>query len=100
VVPPLACRRFEYVVPCVPDGTLDVVTVKAVGVAEVAATTRRVTMAVAVLSNLRVSTVALESVTLTSKEKLPVEVGVPEMVPVVAARLSPAGSFPLAMLQV
>jgi hypothetical protein len=42
----------------------------------------------------------LESVTLTPKEYSPPDVGVPEMVPVPGARLSPAGRFPAVMLQV
>jgi hypothetical protein len=42
----------------------------------------------------------LESTTETTKEELPLAVGVPEMIPVDGARLSPAGSCPEAMLQV
>jgi hypothetical protein len=41
-----------------------------------------------------------ESDTDTPKEKLPVVVGVPEIIPVPAARLSPAGSCPETRLQV
>jgi hypothetical protein len=42
----------------------------------------------------------LESTTETTKEKLPLAVGAPEMMPVFGARLSPRGSCPEAMLQV
>jgi hypothetical protein len=40
-----------------------------------------------------------ESDTAMPKEKVPLIVGVPEMTPVLAARLSPAGSWPDARLQ-
>jgi hypothetical protein len=100
-VPPLADREFEYAVPCVPEGRLDVVMLKAVGPTGAdAAATVRVTVAVAVLSVFPQPVVAVESVTLMPKEKLPLEVGVPEIVPVFVARLSPVGSLPLLMLQV
>jgi hypothetical protein len=68
-------------------------TAKGVGVAGAAATDR-VTVAVADCAD------ELESTTETPNEKLPLAVGVPEMTPVFAARLSPAGSCPEAMLQV
>jgi hypothetical protein len=41
-----------------------------------------------------------ESVTEMPKEKLPLAVGMPEMTPVLDARARPAGSCPVAMLQV
>jgi hypothetical protein len=67
VVPPPAATAFEYAVPCVPEGKLDVVMVKAVDVGGTAAIDR-VTVAVAVLSDIRLPAAALESVTLTPKE--------------------------------
>ena len=36
----------------------------------------------------------LESVVVTVKDELPLEVGVPEMIPVYASRVSPAGRPP------
>jgi hypothetical protein len=87
---------LEYAAPCVPGGRLDVLIVKADDPAE-AGPIDRVTVAVAVLSSRL--TGELESVTFTLKEELPLEVGVPEMVPP-SARLSPAGSLPPLMLQV
>jgi hypothetical protein len=41
-----------------------------------------------------------ESVTEIPKEKLPLAVGMPEMTPVLGARVRPAGTCPEAMLQV
>ena len=41
-----------------------------------------------------------ESSTEMTKEKLPLVIGVPEMMPVFGARVSPAGSCPEPMLQV
>ena len=41
-----------------------------------------------------------ESLTPTVKLELPAEVGVPEMTPVLALSVSPAGKLPLLMLQV
>jgi hypothetical protein len=66
VVPPVAATAFEYAVPCVPEGKLDVVMVKAVDVTGAAAIDR-VTAAV-VVRNLRLTAGELESVTLTPKE--------------------------------
>jgi hypothetical protein len=69
VVPPVAAIEFEYAVPCVPEGRLDVVMLKAVGATGAdAAATVRVTVAVAVLSVFPQPVVAVESVTLTPKE--------------------------------
>jgi hypothetical protein len=82
VVPPLACSRFEYVVPCVPDGTLDVVTVKAVG----ATTSESLTV--------WVCTGLDESTTLNVKLVVLLAVGVPEIFPVAFARLRPLGRVP------
>jgi hypothetical protein len=72
-VPPVAARPFEYAEPCVPEGRLDVVMLKAVGATGAdAAATVRVTVAVAVLSFpppfVAVEVVAVESVTLMPKE--------------------------------
>jgi hypothetical protein len=43
---------------------------------------------------------AVESVTLTAKLKVPAVVGVPEIVPLAAASVRPAGNAPELMLQV
>ena len=66
--------------------------VRGVGVAGAAATVKGI-VAVADCAD------ELESTTEAPKEKLPLAVGVPEMMPVFGARLSPAGSCPEAMLQ-
>lgn len=63
----MAAIAFEYAVPCVPEGKLDVVMAKDVGLAAAAATFM-VTVAVAVLFNLRPPSPKLESVTFTPKE--------------------------------
>jgi hypothetical protein len=87
-------------VPCAPEGRLDVEMLNACGATGAdAAATVRVTVAAVVLFDRSRPVVEVESVTRTPKEKLPVELGVPEMVPVLA-RLSPAGSFPLFTVQV
>jgi hypothetical protein len=67
--------------------------VKAVSVAGAAPTVKG-TVAVADCGD------ELESTAETPKEKLPLVVGVPEMIPVVDVRVSPAGSCPDAMLHV
>ena len=65
-MPPVAARPFEYAEPCVPEGRLDVVMLKAVGATGAdAAATVRVTVAVAVFPR---PVVVVESVTLTPKE--------------------------------
>ena len=56
--------------------------------------------ALMVKGTVAVADCADESVTETPKEKLPLAVGMPEMMPVFGARVSPAGSCPEAMLQV
>ena len=66
--------------------------VRTVGVAPAAAPMVNGTVAVADCAD--------ESVTEIPKEKLPLEVGMPEMMPVPGARVRPAGSCPEAMLQV
>jgi hypothetical protein len=77
VVPPLACSRFEYVVPLVPDGRDEVVIARATG----ATTSVRVTDIVCAGLD--------ESVTLKVKPVELLVVGCPEIIPVDAARLSP-----------
>jgi hypothetical protein len=77
----------------VPEGRKDELMVSGVGTTGGGATDM-VTVAVADCTD------ELESTTETPNEKLPLAVGVPEMTPVFAARLSPAGSCPEAMLQV
>jgi hypothetical protein len=77
----------------VADGRVDEMIVKGVGVAGAAAI-NRVTVAFADCAD------ELASVTVTPNEKLPLAVGVPEMIPELAARLSPAGSLPVVTLQV
>jgi hypothetical protein len=83
VVPPLACSRFEYLVPLTPEGKDDVVTVRAKG----ATTSVRVTDFVCGAG-------LDESVTVKVKLLELLVVGWPEMIPVDAARLSPAGRLP------
>ena len=67
-----------------PEGKVDEVIVSG----GVAAVTVKEMLAVAVCCT------ALESVTMTEIRKLPLAVGVPEMMPVLALRLSPAGRLP------
>jgi hypothetical protein len=83
VVPPLACRRFEYVVPLVPEGRVDVVKARGTG----ATTSERVTGWLCAGVE--------ESTTLKVKLVVLLAVGVPAMIPVVVARLSPLGRVPL-----
>ena len=87
-MPPLACRRLEYAVPFVPDGTEDVVSARGM-----AATTseRVIDLACAGLD---------ESTTLKVKPVVLLAVGVPEMIPVAGAKLSPEGRSPFVMDQV
>jgi hypothetical protein len=47
-----------------------------------------------------VCTVALESFTVTPMEKLPLAVGMPEIIPVPVPNLSPAGKLPEEIVQV
>ena len=86
VVPPLACTVVEYAVPLVPPGS-DVVVTKG-GCAVVA--TKMLNVLVAVLF--------AASFTCTVNETVPAVVGVPEITPVGAAKLSPAGRAPVLML--
>ena len=52
-MPPVAATAFEYAVPCVPEGRLGVVMVKAVGVTGAAAIDRVTVAVVVVLPDLR-----------------------------------------------
>jgi len=89
VVPPVASNVVEYAVAVWPDGT-ELVVICTAG----AAATVRVNDFVVVSA---VGTV--ESVTFTVKLKEAAAVGVPEIVPVAADIVSPAGSAPELMLQ-
>lgn len=82
MVPPLACSRFEYLVPLTPEGKDDVVTASGKG----ATASVRVTDIVCAGLD--------ESVTLRVKLVELLVVGCPEMIPVVAARPSPLGRLP------
>lgn len=86
-VPPTACRVLAYVELWVPAGKENELIVRGDGVPGVAAT-ESVTVVVADWA------AELESETATLKEKLPTVVGVPEMIPVLDARVRPPGSFP------
>jgi hypothetical protein len=82
VVPPLADREFEYAVPCVLEGKLDVV------IARAAAAT-----AIERLTDLTCAGLPA-SATVAVKLNVPAAVGVPEIRPVLDARESPAGRAP------
>jgi hypothetical protein len=86
-VPPLAAIELEYAVLAVPAGS----------VAEIVS-------GWAVIASDRVTDLVCmgldESATLKVRLAVPAVVVVPEMVPVAAARLRPAGSVPLVMDQV
>jgi hypothetical protein len=81
VVPPLACTRFEYVVPLTPDGKDDVVIASGNGVTASVKVTDFVCIGVDESATLKVKLVEL------------LVVGCPEMIPD-AARLSPYGRLP------
>jgi hypothetical protein len=82
VVPPLACSRFEYVVPPTPEGKDDVVIASGNGV------TASVNVTDFVCTGLD------ESATLKVKLVELLAVGCPEMIPFDASRLSPYGRLP------
>jgi len=82
VVPPLACSRFEYLVPLTPEGRDDVVIARGKG-----------SMARVRVTDL-VCTGLDESATLKVKLVELLVVGCPEMTPVDAARASPNGRLP------
>src|SRR4029077_703859 len=88
VVPPLACSVVEYAVPAVPPGNDVVVTVGGCAVA-----------ATAILKAF-VPVLFAASVTCIVHDAVPAVVGVPEITPVDATRLNPAGSVPALTLQV
>jgi hypothetical protein len=88
VVPPFACSVVEYAVPAVPPGSDVVVTV---GGCAAAAT---------VMLNAFVPVLFAASVTCTVNDAVPAAVGVPEITPVDATRLNPAGNVPALTLQV
>jgi hypothetical protein len=87
-MPPLACRTFEYGEPIVPEGTVVVV----IAIEGGAMISERV--ADFVCAGLA------ESATVAVKLNVPLTAGVPEIVPVVAARLMPAGRLPAVKAQV
>src|SRR4029077_10471185 len=88
VVPPLACSVVEYAVLAVPPGNDVVVTVG--GCAAAATATLKAFVPVLFAA----------SVTCTVNDAVPAVVGVPEITPVDATRLNPAGSVPALTLQV
>ena len=87
VVPPLACSVVEYAVPAVPPGSDVVVTVGGCAAAATA------------MLNAFVPVLFAASVTCTVNDAVPAAVGVPEITPVDAARLNPAGNVPALTLQ-
>lgn len=82
VVPPLACTRFEYLVPLMPEGRDDVLIARDRG------STASVRVTDFVCTGLD------ESATLKVKLLELLVVGCPEMIPVDAARASPYGRLP------
>jgi hypothetical protein len=87
VVPPLACSVPEYAVPTVPPVSDVVVTVGGCAAAATA------------ILNTFVPVLFTASVTCTVNDTVPAAVGVPEISPVDAARLNPAGNVPALTLQ-
>jgi ABC-type thiamin/hydroxymethylpyrimidine transport system permease subunit len=81
-VPPLACSVCEYAVPSVPEANVDEVIVSCVA-----------PMVIDVAADL-VCAGLLLSLTVTVKLDVPFAVGVPEIAPLPAARVSPAGRLP------
>ena len=84
-VPPLACKVVEYAVPTVPLGNDVVVTVGG--------------CAATVIFNTFVPVLFAASVTCAVNDIVPAAIGVPEIAPVDATRLNPAGSVPALTLQ-
>ncbi len=90
VVPPVAARLALYVVPCWPFAREVVVMLTGAGAA----------VTVMLSGCVAVSAVGvLESVTIAVKLNDPAVVGVPEIVPIAAANVKPAGSIPALTLQ-
>jgi hypothetical protein len=87
VVPPLACSVAEYAVPTVPPDNDVVVTVGGWAAAATA------------MLNAFVPVLLAASVTCTVNDTVPAVVGVPEITPVDATRLNPAGNVPALTLQ-
>jgi hypothetical protein len=87
VVPPVASKLAEYDAPTVPPDKLDVEIERAC-----------VAAAIAILSD-AVAVLPAASATFTVKVEVPDVVGVPEIAPDEAFKLSPAGSDPLLKLQ-
>ena len=85
VVPPLACSVLEYVAPTVPPDNDVVVTVGG--------------CTATVILNTFVPALFAASVTCAVNDMVPDVVGVPEITPVDATRLNPAGSVPALTLQ-
>jgi hypothetical protein len=86
-VPPLAWRRLEYVEPIVPDGRLDVVIASG-------------TAAMTIVNETDLVCVGFdESAIVAVKLVVPLPIGVPEISPVAAERLSPLGRPPDVMDQ-
>ena len=86
-VPPLACSCVEYAVPSVPEGSEEVVIARDPGVVDAELIVMD-EFTVAVWAGL------LESSTVSVKAEVPLAVGVPEMIPVEALSVSPAGRLP------
>ena len=87
MVPPLACKAFEYDVALVPEGKVEVAIAK--GTDET--TSERATDLVC--AGLP------PSLTVAVKFAVPVAVGIPAIKPVVGARASPGGRLPAVMDQ-
>jgi hypothetical protein len=92
VVPPVAASVAVYAVPCVPFDSELVVMLTADVVLE-STVMLRAWVAVWAVG-------VVESVTFTVKLNVPAEVGVPEITPLDAVKLSPGGRRPELMLQV
>jgi hypothetical protein len=86
VVPPLACSASEYAVPTVPPGS------------DVVATVGGCAAAATAILNVFVPVLFAASVTCTVNDTVPAVVGVPEIAPVDATRLSPVGNIPAVTL--
>ncbi|XWK67921.1 hypothetical protein RBB80_31805 [Tunturiibacter gelidiferens] len=89
-MPPVAVRVALYALFVVPEARVEEEVIASAGV-PAAMVSERVAVAVC--------WVELESLTATVTEKLPLAVGVPEIMPVLAERLSPAGRLPETMDQ-
>lgn len=87
-VPPVACNVVEYAVSAVPEGSEVVVTEGGCAAADT------------VMLNAFVPVLFAASVTCTVNEDAPVAVGVPEITPVEATKVRPAGKVPALRFQV